>query len=185
MTRRSIAGAVLIVLGCADPTAPGRVPAHAVTRPLAATAAAPSLILVAPGQLVALGLAGGETRRAWFQAEIFVRGGATPDGAAQMDGAILVVSAADGPMPQSSPNAETLSIDVESASLGSDGVVRFEGIATRTDPSGRRTTFELSGTVTPQAACCFGPDWMIVDIVAGEADGAFKLQAVMRLAPPQ
>jgi hypothetical protein len=181
MTRRSIVAAAFLMAGCADPISPARGPAvPGVTSPFAEVGAAPSLILVAPGQLVTLELASGETKPAWFQAEIFVR---EPNGAAQMDGAILVVSAADGPMPQSSPNAETLSIDVESAVLGSDGVVRFEGLATLTDPSGRRRKFDFSGSLTPRSACCFGPDWLIYDIVGGEADGDYRLQALMRVAP--
>jgi hypothetical protein len=83
-------------------------------------------------------------------------------GAAQMDGAILIVSAVDGPMPQTRPEAETLSIRVQRAWLDPDFVVRFEGVATLRHASGDLEEFPIAGSARPMAT---NADCLVWDIL--------------------
>ena len=91
-----------------------------------------ALSLTVPGQLVSIEFGDGSTARAWVSAQLTAGTENAPIG----DGAILVVSAADGPMPQSDPTAESFSIRIESAAVDAGGVVSFEGMATSSE--GRR-----------------------------------------------
>jgi hypothetical protein len=124
MSRWQLPGPLLLVAGCvATPTEPVRGVEGAILPVFAEEAV--SQVLVAPGQLVSLQRSGSDPRTAWFEARIVVGGeGEAP----AMDGAILVVSAADGPMPQSDPDAEWFFIRISRATVGSDRVVRFDGV---------------------------------------------------------
>jgi hypothetical protein len=108
-----------------------------------------------------------------------------------MDGAILVVSAADGPMPQSDPDAETLSINVEWAGVDSEGTVRFEGIATTSAGGKTSPPFDITGTARTSAAPGDPPPTYIVwDIVGGNvpkrphSKPAFSVRNLMRIWSP-
>jgi hypothetical protein len=68
------------------------------------------------------------------------------------DGAILAVSAADGPMPQVDPDNETLSIAVRSAVADAAGVVSFLGVATLATGRVVSPPFEITGTARPAPA---------------------------------
>jgi hypothetical protein len=105
-----------------------------------------------PGQLVSVEQ-GTELERAWMRAHLT----AGTDRVAISDGAILVVSAADGPMPQVDPDGETLSIVVRSALVDAAGVIRFDGIGTLTTGRVVSPPFEITGTARPSAAPSFSP----------------------------
>ena len=176
-----VSATVLLVACDPGPLAPSsRPPAiGGVGQLRATTLAAPSLMVVAPGQLVVIAREDGHTDRAWFEARFTVRDG-DPQGAAMGDGAILVVSAADGPMPQSSRDAETLRIAVRSATLGPDGVVRFTGVATLSDAGGESQPFDVAGSVQPSAKG--DPDYIVWDIVGGNVhEMSFPALTLMRI----
>ena len=105
------------------------------------------LFISVPGQLVSVEQ-GTEVERAWVRAHL----AAGTDRVPISDGAILVVSAADGPMPQVDPDAETLSIQVRFAVVDDAGVVRFGGIGTLTTGRVVSPPFEIAGTARPAAA---------------------------------
>jgi hypothetical protein len=177
-----LAVAAPILVACdAIPTEPVRGPVAAadVEARMTETAPPPLLILTAPGQIVTLERESGDTERAWAQAHLVVRDLSERGGTAQMDGAILVVSAVDGPMPQTSPGATWLEIEINAGTLGSDGVIRFSGVATLRDASGGRTTFDMAGSARPHAAD--DPYPLIWDIVGGDVyDGAtFETDGVL------
>jgi hypothetical protein len=177
-----LAVAAPILVACdAIPTEPARAPVAAtdVEARMTETTPPPLLILTAPGQIVTLERESGETERAWVQAHLVVPDLSGRGGTAQMDGAILVVSAADGPMPQTSPTATWLKIKINAGTVGSDGVIRFSGIASLGDASGERTTFDIAGSARPHAAD--DPYPLIWDIVGGdEYDGAtFETEGVL------
>ena len=176
-----LAIAAPILMACdATPTEPIRAPFPAADlgARTTETAAPPVLILTAPGQVVALERAGRESERAWVQAQLVVRDLSGKGGTAQMDGAILVVSAADGPMPQTSPVATWLSIEINAGTVGSDGVLRFSGVARLRDATREGITFDIAGSAQPHAT---HPDCLIWDIVGGNVhDGAtFETDAVI------
>ena len=137
---------------------------------------AASLNLVVPGQLVTLEHPDGQTERAWVQAQITITPGL---GGAQMDGAILVVSAADGPMPQTDPDAETTSIRVRWAGVDDDGTVRFEGTAIRTVGREVSLPFDISGTARPAGAPPPQPDGtsIVWGIVGGNVQESMAFSA--------
>jgi hypothetical protein len=101
----------------------------------------------------------------------------TNGGATMMDGAILVVSAADGPMPQSSPDAETLRIRLERVSVGLDGVIRFAGTASLDDANQKGAPFDVTGTATQQTG---GGDDLIWDILGSNVHVTIQARAVVR-----
>jgi hypothetical protein len=178
MTRRKLAGAVLILAACdsAMPTAATRdpgAPPDANVLVVEATGAV-SLIVSAPGQLVVVEHSDGRTDRAWFEAHMVA---GTNGGATMMDGAILVVSAADGPMPQSSPDAETLRIRLERVSVGLDGVIRFAGTASLDDANQKGAPFDVTGTATQQTG---GGDDLIWDILGSNVHVTIQARAVVR-----
>lgn len=162
------------------PTDPTRAPLAAADLEARATetAAPPLLILTVPGQFVALERAGRESERAWVQAQLVVRDLSGRGGTAQMDGAILVVSATDGPMPQTSPAAIWLRIEIIAGTVGSDGVLRFSGVARLRDATREGITFEVAGSAQRDAT---DPYPLIWDIVGGDVyDGAtFETDAVI------
>ena len=177
-----VAAPVLLVACDANPLAPrGRLPAiGSVMQPRAATLSAPSLVVVAPGQLVEIAREGEQTDRAWFEARFVVRDGDAGQNAPISDGAILVVSAADGPMPQSTPDAKTLRIAVRSATLNIDGSVQFIGAATVSDANGKSQPFEVAGSVQPSAKG--SPDYIVWDIVGGNVhEMSFPALTLMRI----
>ena len=173
MPRWKHAAAALMLVAC-DPrtTAPAlespRVPLRAQSD---VDAPSLSLLVLAPGDVVATEDANGDVGRAWVEAQIIVR-----DGSAQADVAILVVSALDGPMPQTSPDARSLRIDVRAAAIDASGVIRFEGVGTLRDRSGDQS-FDVAGTVAPRAACCVDPDYIVWDIVGGNVHATMKFSA--------
>lgn len=179
-----LASATVLLVACdAGPLAPRSrpMPIGGVVQPRAATLASPSLVVIAAGQLVGIVREGGEVDRAWFEARFSVRDGDTGQNAPIGDGAILVVSASDGPMPQSSPDAETLRIDVRSATLGTDGVVRFVGVATVSDARGESQPFDVTGSVQPSAKDN-PPDYIVWDIVGGNVhEMSFPALTLMRV----
>lgn len=182
------AASVLILTGCTgSPASPSGVgtTAPSAGRASRLSAAVPSAVLIAPAQVVIARNADGGTERLWFQARFTVRG-AGGGGQAQMDGAILVVSAADGPMPAPSPRSGTaLRIVVHEAFLASDGVVRFEGSAA----VGRETRVFVSGSASPHTG---SPDDLIIDIVGGDlpppsspATFGYRFTAAGKLVTPR
>ena len=176
-----VSATVLLVACDPGPLAPrSRPPAiGGVGQPRVTTLAAPSLVVVAPGQVVVIARDGGQTDRAWFEARFTVGDGDRGESAPISDGAILVVSAADGPMPQSSPDAETLRIVVRSATLGPDGV-RFTGVATLSDARGESEPFDVAGSVPSSGEG--NPDYIVWDIVGGNVhEMSFPALTLMRI----
>ena len=143
------------------------------------------LFISVPGQLVSVEQ-GGEVERAWVRAQLT----ASTDRVPISDGAILVVSGADGPMPQVDPDAETLSILVRSAVVNAAGDVRFGGIATLTTGRVVSPPFEIAGTARPAAAPLDPPspppspppDYIVWDIVGGnlQATLTFTTRSTVR-----
>lgn len=178
MTRWKLAVAMSIFVACdAGPAAPDSDSSERAAVPTVARTARALSVIVVPGQLVTLESGRGDTERAWVQGRI-VMDVIGPDGAAKMDGAILVVSAADGPMPQTVRNAETLQIDINSGRIDADDILRFQGVAVLRDENGEHV-FDITGSARPEAD---NPDCLIWDIVGSEWwDGAkFETAVVLR-----
>ena len=98
---KKLALSMLAVVGACEgtPLAPDRQPALKVS----------SIVTVsARSQDATLEFSSGETAQASFKARFYAS--TSPDPTAQMDGAILVVSAVDGPMPQI--GGESLAIEI-------------------------------------------------------------------------
>lgn len=176
-------GTILLMVGACSvaPTGPGRSSAGADPPSLSIELDPASLSLIAPGQLVTLELPEGETGRAWVMAHLTTG----PDGVPIGDGAILVVSAADGPMPQSDPAAVTTSIRVEWAGVDADGTLRFEGIGTTTAGGKSSDPFPVSGTARPLPAPAPPPpppqpppQYIVWDIVGGNVHEAMRFTAL-------
>lgn len=166
---------LLMVAACsAAPTGPGRSPHGSDPPSLSIEADPASLSITVPGQLVTLELQGGETERAWVVAHISTG----PDGVPIGDGAILVVSAVDGPMPQSDPAAVTTSIRVEWTGVDADGTIRFEGIATTTAGGKSSDPFPVSGTARPLPAPAPPPRYIVWDIVGGNVHETMRFTAL-------
>lgn len=163
---------VFFAAACGNaPTAPGGGEATPAERDALSGAelSAEPFVIVVLGQLVSLERPRGETERAWVQAQITVHPTDRRGGAAQMDGAILVVTANDGPMPQTSPNAEWLRVEIKSGTVES-GLISFAGIGTLRDREGNRTSFDITGTARQSPT---NPDCIIWGILGGEVfDGA-------------
>lgn len=165
MSVRSSFWIIAVSLAChGDPLTPGgnAIRPGSIGPITRTTAPEPTLMVLAPGQLVAVEV-NGATERAWFEARLIVR--ADGGGVAAADGAILVVSANDGPMPQTSADAATLRIEVRAATVETDGTVRFVGTATRTDGRRESAVFDVTGSARPSATV--PPDELIWDIVGG------------------
>jgi hypothetical protein len=128
----------LALLGGCDgtPLAPDRQPAFK---------ASSTVTVFARTQDVTLRFSSGETAQASFKARFYAS--TSPDPEAQIDGAILVVSAADGPMPQI--GGEALAIEILRATVNRAGVVQFEGTATVS--TGREVSDQspITGSVRP------------------------------------
>ena len=172
MPRWLCPAAALVVVSCdSRPTAPQL---DTRTAPRAATAAdAPvqTMMLLMPGDVIATEDASGATGRAWVEAHLIVH-----DGSPRADGSILVVSGADGPMPQASRNAESLRIDVTQATIDPSGLVRFSGTGTFSNRAGEQS-FDITGTVGPRPQCCLNDDYIVWDIVGGNAAATLSFSA--------
>jgi hypothetical protein len=135
------------------PLAPDRPPAFKAS----------SIVTVsARTQLVVLEFGSGETARASFKARFYAS--TSPDPAAQMDGAILVVSAADGPMPQI--GGESLAIEVAHATINRAGVVEFDGTGIVSMDRVVLYRYPITGSAR---SARFNPDCLIIDIVGGDS----------------
>lgn len=166
---------LLMVAACSvAPTGPARSPAGSDSPSLSIELDPTALSLTVPGQLVTLELPEGETGRAWVMAHLTTG----PDGAPIGDGAILVVSAADGPMPQSDPAAVTTSIRVEWAGVDADGTVRFEGIGTTAAGGKTSDPFPVSGSARPLPAPARPPRYIVWDIVGGNVHETMRFTAL-------
>ena len=176
MPRWKRAAAALMVVAC-DPgtTAPtiesARSPRAAFHTHSVGDAPEQTLLVLLPGDVVATEAANGAVGRAWIEANLIVR-----DGGARADGAILVVSALDGPMPQASGDATSLRIDVHAASIDASGVIRFEGVGTLRDRTGDGS-FAVAGTAGPAADCCRNDGYIVWDIVGGNVHATMKFSA--------
>lgn len=148
-----------------------------------------ALSLTVPGQLVSIQFGDGSIARAWISAQLTAGTEDAPIG----DGAILVVSATDGPMPQSDPDAESFSIRIESAAVDAAGVVSFEGTATSTEGRIESPPFDVRGTARPAAAPPAPPpppppppppsgEYIVWDIVGGNVQQtmSFTTRTVVR-----
>jgi hypothetical protein len=176
--------ALLLVACGGSPTVP--VPALTGLRGAAAEVSGDrkgvALSLTVPGQLVSIRFGDDSLSRAWVSAQLTAGTENTPIG----DGAILVVSASDGPMPQSDPTAESFSIRVESAVVDATGVVSFEGTATSSEGRITSPPFDIRGTARPSAAPPPPPpssgDYIVWDIVGGNAQQtmSFTTRTVVR-----
>jgi hypothetical protein len=155
-----------VLLACnGAPVDPDASAGSAERNVLTAAEARPAGMLVAPPQLVSIDFGDGETARAWFRASFLLANAETVrGGAAQMDGAILVVSAADGPMPQAPSGDKMLRILVTLATLDSEGVVRFEGAATLRDEQGEQ---QLLITGSARALATGGDALLLMWDIAG------------------
>ena len=116
---------------------------------------------------------GGQTAQATFKA----RFSASTDPSAQMDGAILVVSAADGPMPVI--GGESLSIEITRAVIDGSGRIQFEGSATVS--SGRVVLDRYVITGSTQAAEG-RPHYIVWDIVGGNGSWQARFNALTKVA---
>lgn len=135
----------------------------------------------ARNQVVTLQFTSGDLAQASFKARF--NASTSPGGAAQMDGAILVVSAVDGPMPQI--GGESLAIDISRASLTAAGLVQFEGTGTVSDGRVVRDTYPISGSARPSAS---DPDYIVWDIVGGNVGGnewEVHLEAIGKITAPK
>jgi hypothetical protein len=164
-----------------SPTAPVRSfarPAEA-TADISADREGVALSLSVPGQLVSIRFGDGSIERAWVSGHLSAGTEAAPIG----DGAILVVSANDGPMPQSDPTAESLSIRIGSAAVDAAGVISFEGVATTSEGRVVSPPFDVRGTARPTAAPPAPPppppppsgDYIVWDIVGGNLQQTMSL----------
>ena len=172
--RTGISATTMLALACVaqpldtEPPRAGGTRAGELSGTDAAREAVGSLLLAVPGQLVVLSRADGRTERAWVQAQITIVTGR--DGVPIADGAILVVSAADGPMPQTDPGAEATDIRVTWAAVDGAGSVTFEGSATTASGKQESPPFEVSGTARPESSQTQRhPDYIVWDIVGGNA----------------
>ena len=176
------ASLAMILAACqAGPTSPAGESPQGFVAELSPEAIATGLFLSVPGQLVSVEQ-GIEVEQAWVSAHLT----AGTDRVPISDGAILVVSAADGPMPQTDPEAETLSIEVRSAVVDDGGVVLFGGLARLATGREVSPPFEISGMARPAAAppasSPSGPDYIVWDIVGGNvlAPLTFTTRTVVR-----
>lgn len=186
MPRCKLLPAALALAACdAAPTAPAADAGRSteLNAPTAALlASSPLLILNADPQLVMLERGSGETERGWFQAHIVFRDLGARDGAVQMDGAILVVAAADGPMPKApSGREEWLHIRVERGRLEADNAFSFEGTATLRDGIGGRVQFPIAGSGRPMAS---NPDCLVFDILGSNLYDDATFEADVKLVVP-
>ena len=140
---------VALLVGCGmNPTAPVPVSGLRGAAEVRGDREGVALSLTIPGQLVSIQFGDGSIARAWVSGQLTAGTENAPIG----DGAILVVSAADGPMPQSDPSAESFSIRIESAAVDAAGVVSFEGTATSSEGRIESPPFDVRGTARPTAA---------------------------------
>ncbi len=163
---RFVLALVAVLCACGEaPSATGPEPAFKRTS---------SLVTVsAPTQEVTLVFGDGQSAAATFRARFYAS--TSPGPTAQMDGAILVVSAADGPMPQI--RGESLGVEVSRATINSAGVIQFEG--TGTVSTGRVALYRLpiTGSARPAGG---SPDDLIIDIVGGDV-WEVQLEAQVRI----
>jgi hypothetical protein len=156
----------------------GESPLASIRRPDLQSAAAQKsssiTTVTARPQVVSLEfIPGGPTIEATFKA----RFSASTDPAAQMDGAILVVSAADGPMPVI--GGESLAIEITRAVIDASAMIHFEGIATVS--SGRVVLETYAVTGSTQAAAGGRGDDIIWDILGGNNAWEVRFSAITRI----
>lgn len=159
--------ALLLAAGCdAPPTAPApNARPDSFTDTRSDLIVAPLLVAVVPGQVVRLERSRGVVETAFIQAHVVAWGGTEA-----MDGAILVVSAADGPMPQTDPDAEWLRVRIERGTFDEDGTIVWEGTGTLRGPRGERTDFPIAGSGRPVSE---SPDEILWEISGSNVyDGA-------------
>jgi hypothetical protein len=169
---------MIAVLSACDGSALGPDPRPGFSTSSIATVRSSSIVTVsARNQVVTLRFTSGETADASFKARFDAS--TSPGSAAQMDGAILVVSAVDGPMPQI--GGGSLAIDISIATINRGGVLQFEGTATVRDGRVVLESYPITGSAHPSDV---DPDYIVWDIVGGNV-WEVEFEALTRISAPK